>query len=444
MSRSTLLLLLPLALPSMSCDGPRSPEHDIADTPQSVPVEVEGPPAPEAKAPQSETTSPDGCGRGTGRNADGKCEQLHTRERDHAQQVQLPAGRFVMGDVPRNYNSAIGRHDPRERWPGQPPRYSDAPAFWIDLHEVTRSAYAKCVESGDCTAAVCPNDVDPVDKYSEDAARIVPQTCVSHEQAEAFCKVQGGRLPTEVEWEYAARGPDARIYPWGNDMRDEYTAALLPISGTPGDVSYFGIRGMGTSAVEWLADVYQVDAGLKDYLTGDFRRPDGPLLAAEKTRGLRYVIKGGKAGARRDQGQADPRVGFRCAADLGPDETPLTVPAEVPPIPLLRDSGAGLLIFGGVAEAADRREAEAFCAALKIEHQGQTYEGWRLPSLAELTTIAGSFRGPGPFWASDGPVVQQNPPAGNKTSPRPDDPWALVEESTPEDAYPARCVRESS
>ncbi|MCA9709367.1 MAG: SUMF1/EgtB/PvdO family nonheme iron enzyme [Myxococcales bacterium] len=399
--------LLLLVLPSLACSGPSSHEYDAVDTPQAEPQEVADPPPP-AEAPDGEPkpATPEDCGHTTGRNAEGKCETLHTREREHAQQVQLPAGRFVMGDVPRNYDSAIGRHDPRERWPGQPPRYAETKAFWIDVHEVTRSAYAQCVAAGQCTEAVCPTGVDPVEKYSEDAAALVPQTCVTHEQAEAFCRVQGGRLPTEIEWEYAARGPDARMYPWGNDMRDEYTAALLPISGTPGDASYFGVRGMGTSAVEWVAETYEVDAGLASYLSQPFRRKDGPLLAAEAGRGLRWVIKGGKAGVRRDQGQADPRVGFRCVADLPPDEVGLTVPADPPPIPLLRDSGAGLLVFGGVAEAVDRQEAEKLCAVLRVEHEGQVHEGWRLPTLEEISTIRESFRGPGPFWSADGAVEQ--------------------------------------
>ncbi len=423
-----------------SCEGPQSHEHDIIDTPQPVPAQVDAPTPPDPE-PSAEPEAPDGCGRGTGRNASGECEQLHTREREHAQQVQLPAGRFVMGDIPRNYDSAIGRHDPRERWPGQPPRYAEAEAFWIDLHEVTRTAYAACVEAGDCSEAVCPEGKNPVEKYSEDAAALVPQTCVTHEQAEAFCRATGGRLPTEVEWEYAARGPDARLYPWGNGMRDEYTAALLPISSTPGDASYFGIRGMGTSAVEWVSDVYEIDAGLKEFLTGSFRRKDGPLLPVEATRGVRYVIKGGKAGARRDQGQPDPKVGFRCAADLEPSETPLTVPAEVPKIPLLRDAGSNLQVFGGVAEAVDRREAEKFCDALRVQFEGETYEGWRLPTLAELDVITESFRGPGPFWSTEGAVVQKAAPGGNVRSPRPDDPWILDEESKPTDALAARCVR---
>jgi formylglycine-generating enzyme required for sulfatase activity len=439
MSRA-ILLSFPtlLVLAAAACDDPSvSHAYDLVDTPQPLPEKIPAPPEP-AKTPGEDPAAPEGCGRGTGRNAQGECEPLRTRELDHVQQVQLPAGRFVMGDIPRDYSTEIGRHDPRERWPGQPPRYAEAPAFWIDLHEVTRGAYAKCVGEGKCTPAACPDGSDPVAQFSAEAAAVVPQTCVTHEQAQAFCQAHGSRLPTEVEWEYAARGPDARLYPWGNDMRDEYMAMLMPVSANIGDVSYFGIRSMGTSALEWIADAYAIDVGLTEFVREPFRRADGPLRRAEATRGERFVMKGGKAGLRRDSPGADRRLGFRCAADLAPDDVALRVPAEPPSIPILRDAGGGLQVFGGVAEAVDRREAEAFCSVLRVEHEGKTHEGWRLPTLAEIETIRGQFRGPGPFWAADGAVVQKG---GGKGGP--DEPW-LLDEAADGDALAARCVRNAT
>jgi formylglycine-generating enzyme required for sulfatase activity len=439
MPRATFLLSsLPfLVLPLPACDSPTAHEHDLVDTPQPLPVKIPAPPPPPEKpAAASEPISPESCGRGTGRNAQGECEQLRTRELEHVQQLQLPAGRFVMGDIPRDYSTEIGRHDPRERWSGQPPRYAQAPAFWLDLHEVTRGAYAKCVEAGHCTPAECLDGVDPVEKFSAEAAALVPQTCVTHEQAAAFCAAHGGRLPTEIEWEYAARGPDARLYPWGNELRDEYTTMLVPVSTGMGDLSYFGLRGMGTNAIEWIAEAYEIDAGLAGFVREPFRRADGPLRRAEATRGPRFVMKGGKAGVRRDSMGADRRLGFRCAASLGPDEVALTVPAEPPSIPLVRDAGSGLQVFGGVAEAVDRREAEAFCAVVRVEHEGKTYEGWRLPTLAEAQAIHEVFRGPGPFWAVEGAVVQQGKGA-------PADPWELGE-AADGDALAARCIRDAA
>ncbi|MEM7157147.1 MAG: SUMF1/EgtB/PvdO family nonheme iron enzyme [Myxococcota bacterium] len=423
---SSFLLLL------ASCSGPTSSEHEIVDTPEAAPTRVEAPTPPEPKdGAKSELDSSDECGRTTGRNEEGQCEALRTREVEHVQQVQIPAGRFVMGDVPRTYTTAVGRHDPRERWPGQPPRYADSESFWIDLHEVTRGEYEKCVESGSCTPAQCFDGVDPVEKFSDEAAALIPQTCVTHAQATTFCETVGARLPSETEWELAARGVDVRIYPWGNDMRDEYNAMLVPVNVIRGDSSYFGIRGMGTNALEWVSDTYEVDNGLEPYLGKPFRDDNGPLMKAEAARGPRFVMKGGKAGARRDKAGADRRLGFRCAADVSPDDGALKIPAEVPTINVLRPGTSELLVFGGIAEAVSRKEAEQFCDALRIPQGPLTLEGFRLPTLAEIQAMADAFRGPGPFWSADGSAVQKG--KGN------DAPWE-IEESTPKDALGARCV----
>ncbi len=432
---SLLVFMLP------GCEGPVSHLHDLADQPEPAPTEVAAPKLDNEDEMASDPGSPDACGPRTGRNAQGTCETLHTRHQPHAQQVQIPAGRFVMGDVPRSYGTELGRHDPRERWAGQPPRYAETGSFWIDVHEVTREAYAKCVEAGQCTAAGCEDGVDPVEKFSTEAAGLVPQTCVTHRQAEVFCTAQGDRLPNGTEWEFASRGVDARMYPWGNQLRDEYAAMLLPIGGNPGDSSYFGILGMGTNALEWVSDPYEVDIGLVPYISEPFRRSTGPLMAAEAIRGPRFVMKGGKAGMRMSQNKADRRLGFRCAADLGPDEAPLTVPADPPPIPLVRTASAQLEVFGGVAEAVDRREAEKFCSVLAVEHQGQTYTGWRLPSLDEVRSIVQAFRGPGPFWAAQGAIVYRPPKANAKVEGAQG--W-VSNPAEPTDALAARCVRDPS
>lgn len=105
-------------------------------------------------------------------------------------------------------------------------------------------------------------------------------------------------------------------------------------------------------------------------------------------------------------------------------------------MPLIRDTGRGLSIFGGVAEAVSFEEAERFCQVLAVPHDGETVADWRLPTLDEVRTIADAFRGPGPFWTKDGAVVQR----GEGTRPLPDDPWQ-PEDATSNEALAARCVR---
>jgi hypothetical protein len=96
------------------------------------------------------------------------------------------------------------------------------------------------------------------------------------------------------------------------------------------------------------------------------------------------------------------------------------------------------LIFGGVIEAVNFAEAQAFCAALAVPGPGDApLTGWRLPTRAEVVTIARGFRGPGPFWAADGGVIQED----RTSDPGDEAPWVALE-AGPEEALAARCVRE--
>ncbi|RMG96283.1 MAG: formylglycine-generating enzyme family protein [Deltaproteobacteria bacterium] len=460
---------------------PTSDRYADLDRPEPLPPVVETRATESEEGAVRQHGDPAECGRGTGRTPEGTCVYLRTRDLPHGQQVQIPRGTYVVGMPPRSYDAAPALERPAVRWPGQPPRTVEAPGFWIDLHEVTRGAYASCVESGACTPARCPKGApDPTADYSMEVARRLPQTCVTHEQAAAFCAYAGGRLPTADEYEIAARGVDARPYPWGTKFMDEVPRRLVPVGAFRPDTSYFGILGMGTNGWEWTADRYDdPDARLRFYLSGDFRRADGPVAraraefelrvacgdppspgcrATEATR-ARFVIKGtlvgehyaarGRAGPEAPTEELegwpfraeDPMIGFRCAADPQPDEVVLEVPEAAVSVPILRTEG-DLEIFGGVAEAVDRREAKALCAALSVRDEATetVHTGFRLPTRAEVRSIATVFRGPGPFWAKDGAVGQHDPRTPAAVSGA-DAPWMDLDlpDSTP---LWARCVRD--
>jgi formylglycine-generating enzyme required for sulfatase activity len=434
--------ILLVSLLAFSCDRP-APKYANVDEPDPIPQpKAPGPPKVEEPKKDPAGNELDGkCTRGTGRNEAGECVTLATRQTEHVQQLQIPAGVFVVGDAPSNYDFEKTRTKPAILWAGQPPRAARSEGFWIDLHEVTRGAYEACVKSGKCTAPAC-DPSETIAKLPPESLPNTPQTCVTHEQAETYCKTQGGRLPTEVEWEYAARGVDARLYPWGSEMRDEYMAGLLSVM-VQLEVGYFGIRGQGSNATEWVADVYDREAPVAAYLAGTFRSPDGPLAkVGPAPKG--HVFKSARVGDRYVETDADPMLGFRCAADLqyapGGDVVPLQVPATAPALPVFRPIGE-LKLFGGIAEAVSLDEAKAFCEAVAIELEGQKFVDWRLPSLAEVTAIAEGFRGPGPFWtASDGPIAQK----GAGSSPGPEVPWESLgtAESVKGQAFAARCVHE--
>jgi hypothetical protein len=414
----------------------------------------------------------DECGRGRGRDADNNCVKLGLWETEQVQRVQIPAGIFVMGNVPDSFGAAQSQELPAVRWSGNPPRHEAVGGFWIDLHEVTRAAYEGCVAAGKCSPASCPpGQKDPALEVGPDVQAVLPQTCVSHAQASEYCTFAGGRLPREAEWEYAARGPDARIYPWGNDINDQIPNAVYPAGRVREDTSFFGILGLGSGAMEWVADVYDADAGLRPFLSQEFRAGDGPVAVAKRvfeqqafcgedagcsppgSEPVRHVYKHAIAGQRRAAREArppkfpgvelegwdvagpDPRVSFRCAADLRPQDTPLRAPVAPPPIPIVRTEGS-LQLFGGVVEAVNQEEARRFCASLKVPYGTEQMTGFRLPSMAEIELLAAVFRGPGPFWTEEGPVVQ----VSASSPPDPSDPWRELVVGE-EAALAARCVR---
>jgi len=131
--------------------------------------------------------------------------------------VKIPAGQFFMGseekDAPANE---------------KPSHNVTLDAFCMDLHEVTAGQYRACADVGKCKRA--PKEVDwpkvseadkklysPLCTFDDPAKQDHPINCVTWEMADNFCLANDKRLPTEAEWEFATRGPDGRVYPWGDE-----------------------------------------------------------------------------------------------------------------------------------------------------------------------------------------------------------------------------------
>jgi len=181
--------------------------------------------------------------------------------------VFIPGGKFQMGSTEKDgrVGMAVGVDE-------IPQHEVDLPPFFIDKYEVTNSQYKMFVDE---TRHPPPEDRyrgiyswegtnPPVGK--ED----IPVTHISWYDADSYCRWAGKRLPTEAEWEKAARGTDGRQWPWGNDFIESHcnvryigAGKILPVGSTPGDRSPFGVYDMCGNVSEWTASWYLPYPGSK-------------------------------------------------------------------------------------------------------------------------------------------------------------------------------------
>lgn len=230
--------------------------------------------------------------------------------------VFVPAGEFIMG-------SDEDRAEPDE----QPSRKVFLPAFYIDRFEVTNRRY---------------REFNPAHSYPPGADEL-PATGVLKREAEDYCRLAGKRLPTSAEWEKAARGPDGRIFPWGNEFIPGYAnvknpgsqpqlklgakcdlpsgstnaSGLRSVGSFPRGVSPYGCEDMSGNAWEWVSDVHW----------------DKNLLGLNDSTSARGILRGGGFGYSAFQLRASYQgfedlnttchdTGFRCAMTAVPKNKP--------------------------------------------------------------------------------------------------------------------------
>jgi len=256
----------------------------------------------------------------------------------------IPAGEFIMGSTPEQIEAArlmdIGGHEfllldelPQFR--------AFLPDFYLSECAVTNEQFAKFLN------AMCPPPeqlklwVPALERISippgkNEIYRVAsgfekhPVVHVSWFGADAYCRWAGLRLPTEIEWEKAARGTDGRLYPWGDEWHDDFlrwhnTAkhglTTAPVDDYPQGRSPFGIFQMAGNVDEWCADPYQWDI-YRRYTVGDLHLPSN---------GTTRVVRGGtcvgwqkirfRCAHRRGNDAAIVNIhytGIRCACDVAP------------------------------------------------------------------------------------------------------------------------------
>lgn len=220
-------------------------------------------------------------------------------EKDESEMVYVPAGEFLMG-FSESDAEAIRAISPAAEFSveGEKPQHKVfLDAFYIDKHEVTNARYRQCVKAGVCNA---PSDA--IYYGNADYAQH-PVVYVSWYDAEAYCQWAGKRLPTEAEWEKAARGDEERTWPWGNTFDgnkvnfcdkncpewwkhvsvDDRYAHTAPVGSYPEGASPYGALDMAGNVWEWVADWYGPDY----YNQSPYRNPPGPDSGSEK------VVRGG-------------------------------------------------------------------------------------------------------------------------------------------------------
>ena len=284
----------------------------------------------------------------------------------------IPAGEFIMGSNKVEKTHASSEFGNIKPWylDEHPEHKVNLPAYYLEAHEVTNHQFLDyIVDTGDGMPTYWATngyilrsqmeklssvDIDRLRKLASDIFRIdkdttkmdkealikdvsksltymdsLPVNSITWTQADAYCHWAGLRLPTEAEWEKAARGPNGQEFPWGNDWHsnmsntgsEQWDMNVAPVESYKTDKSPYGIYDMAGNVSEWVADWYDKYEG-SDYSSDAFGQKYKIVRGAGWSGGEgHYALELFQRGAYRTYQPPEGTfhdVGFRCAADASP------------------------------------------------------------------------------------------------------------------------------
>lgn len=271
--------------------------------------------------------------------------------------VPVEGGTFEMGtnieEIRQAVNECVNRDqgtcEIRYGQDSVPPHQVTLDQYWIEQTEVTNQQYVAFLNAmgpgshrDGCSGQLCvettaENEFSLItfDSQNYDVAEqqsSFPVVGVTWYGAQAYCESIGRRLPTEAEWEHAARGDDNSIYPWGNQWRMEYARTSRPervqtplqVGSIPENASDYGAVDMAGNVAEWVSDWYFVDHYAQQAERAPVENPTGPASGTDR------VIRGGSwnsvpffsRSVHRRHTRPDEAflwLGFRCVSDTGPE-----------------------------------------------------------------------------------------------------------------------------